>query len=209
MAETIERGAQQRAAIAKRWGDPAQKAAASKRMKIRMAAASAVQQEKGTNKMNKVVINPAATIAKIATMTDLAQIQRVRANAMKRGETAVAKAALEREAALRASLAASPIVGAYEATMYVYEQIVLNGGYAGRTRPMVSDRMDQGMTEEEAVKDTFISLIKSKKPQTGFTSLAEQGLVKLTFEFVVARQFPNEFPAENVAIAEKRLENYL
>jgi hypothetical protein len=209
MAETIERGAQQRAAIAKRWGDPAQKAAASKRMKIRMAAATAVQQEKGTSEMNKVVINPTATIAKLATMTDLAALTRIRANAMKRGETAVAKAALEREAALRASLAASPIVGAYEATVFVYEEIVLGGRYAGRTRPMVSDRMALGMTEEEAIKDAFISLIKSKKPQTGFTSLAEQGLVRLTFEFVVAREFPNEFPAEIVAIAEKRLENYL
>jgi hypothetical protein len=139
----------------------------------------------------------------VAKSENLADLRRQRAAAAKDRVNADFIAAIDaRVAELKAAWEADPMSSDYKTLLDDVRKA--NGPRLTRTRPMVKNRTDAGMSIRAAVIDTVTSLVTSDQATTGFKKLAEIGRLDLTFEAFVLK-YRQEFPAVVAAAARTRL----
>jgi hypothetical protein len=139
----------------------------------------------------------------VAKSENLVELRRQRAAAAKDPANAVFVAAIDaRVAELSAAWEADPMSKKYRTLLDDNERAL--GQRLSRTRPMVKNRTDAGMSIRAAVIDTVSTLVGSDHATTGFKKLADIERLDLTFEAFVLK-YAAEFPTVVVAAARTRL----
>jgi hypothetical protein len=149
-------------------------------------------------------------IAKLATMTDKNEVQRLLANANRLKATKLATACVNRLAELGTPTDKHPLVQDWWRRLVRSEedQRQFTPGFRhSRTRQMFQKREAAGMDELAICIELNIVSVRRTKPSSAFMRLAELGLLEYADEMGVIN-FASEYPPEVVAIARQRLADY-
>ncbi len=134
--------------------------------------------------------------------TDREALRTLMANAKRLGEKEVWRGAFQRLCALEGRDQTDPLHRDFYETLAAYEQLLTdkNGRTtkASRTRQKLKNKGVVQCLEDWAISTT---------PTEGFGLLIENGLVKLTGEFLVLK-YPDRFSALAVATARARLDSF-
>jgi hypothetical protein len=155
--------------------------------------------------MNKVIVNSEMMAAKVATMTDVAAIRQLKANAEARGGWDVFKACVKQLAELGAPAETHPLVRRFWEIITASEE--LQGVRHSRVRQMFARRQTAGISAIETAKAILSKWAADKAPTQGFLKLIEFGVPELTGEAVVV-EFTEEFSTHVVTAAKERLAAY-